>query len=116
MVRTISKPATRLFLETVSLYRENRGEYDRIPEEARSIVDGENTIEGLFTVWLARNAPADRVSELYLCYLIIEKYCLTNKIWKEPLFETSDLETVKNVHKTVMGSHLFQLVHNKQIR
>ncbi len=37
--RTIRKPATRLFVEIVSLYRENRVEYDKLLKEARSMVE-----------------------------------------------------------------------------
>lgn len=78
--------------------------------------DNMRTIEERFTAWLARNAPADRLSELRLCYPIIEKYYLANKILNKPLFETSDLKTVKKVQQTIMESRLFQLVHHKQMK
>lgn len=38
--RTVQKPATKLFTQTVALFRENRDEYDKILKEARSMVDG----------------------------------------------------------------------------
>lgn len=38
--RTVQKPATKLFTQTVALFRENRDEYDEFLKEARSMVDG----------------------------------------------------------------------------
>ena len=38
--RTVQKPATKLFTQTVALFRENRDEYDKFLKEARSMVDG----------------------------------------------------------------------------
>lgn len=74
------------------------------------------TIEEQFMDWLAQNAPAHRLSELYLCYPEIERHCLRIKVLKKPLFETTDLETVKKVQKTITESRIFQLAHKKQMK
>lgn len=114
--RTIIKPATKLFTETVTMFRENRSEYDKILEEARSMVHGKKKTEELFAVWLVQNVPSAPLSELYLCYTEIEAYCLKTKVLRKPLFETTDLNTVQRVQKAVTESREFQLSHEKQIK
>lgn len=114
--KTIVKPATRLFLEVVSLYRDNQSEYGRILKEARSMVNGKQTTEELFAAWLSQNAPSDHLSKLYLCYSEIETFCLRIKVLRKPLFETTDLDTVKRVQRTIMENRLFQLSHKKQMK
>ncbi len=74
------------------------------------------TIEEQFMAWLAQNAPARFLSELYLCYPEIERHCLRIKVLKKPLFETTDLVTVKKVQKTITESRIFQFTHKKQMK
>lgn len=78
--------------------------------------DNKRTIEEQFMAWLAQNATASRLSELYLCYPEIEKHCLRIKVLKKPLFETTDLDTIKKVHKTISESRMFQLAHKKHMK
>lgn len=80
------------------------------------MVCDEEKIEELFATWLAQNAPSAHLSELYLCYSEIEAYCLKTKVLRKPLFETTDLDTVKRAQKTVTESRIFQLSHKKQMR
>lgn len=78
--------------------------------------DNKRTIEEQFMAWLAQNAPASRLPELYLCYPEIEKHCLRIKVLKKPLFETTDLDTIKKVQKTISESRMFQLAHKKHMK
>lgn len=78
--------------------------------------DNKRAIEEQFIAWLAQNAPAGRLSELYLCYPEIEKHCLRIKVLKKPLFETTDLDTIKKVQKTISESRMFQLAHKKHMK
>lgn len=80
------------------------------------MVGDKDKIEDLFAAWLARNVPSAHLSELYLCYSEIEAYCLKTKVLRKPLFETTDLDTVKRAQKTVTESRIFQLSHKKQMR
>lgn len=73
-------------------------------------------IKERFVDWLAQNAPPDHLSELYLCYSEIEDYCLKTKVLSKPLFETTDLDTVRRAQKTVVESRIFQLSHKKQMK
>jgi hypothetical protein len=42
--RTVQKPATKLFTQTVALFLENRDEYNKFLKEARSMIDGKPEI------------------------------------------------------------------------
>lgn len=80
------------------------------------MVDGKKTNEEMFADWLAENIPYTRLPELYLCYSEIEAYCLKTKVLHKQLFETTDLNTVKRVQKTVTENRIFQLSHKKQMK
>lgn len=80
------------------------------------MVDGKKTNEEMFADWLAKNMPYTRLPELYLCYSEIEAYCLKTKVLHKQLFETTDLNTVKRVQKTVTENRIFQLSHKKQMK
>ena len=80
------------------------------------MVDGKKTNEEMFADWLAKNMPYTRLPELYLCYSEIEAYCLKTKVLHKQLFETTDLNTVKRVQKTVTENRIFQLSHKRQMK
>ena len=65
------------------------------------MADNKENNHELFAAWLAQNAPAVQLSDLYLSYDRIEAYCLKTKVLSKPLFETTDLDTVKKVQKAV---------------
>lgn len=80
------------------------------------MIDDKEKIEELFATWLAQYAPAAQLSELYLCYSEIEAYCLKTKALRKPLFETTDLNTVRRAQKAAIESRIFQLTHKKQMK
>ncbi len=80
------------------------------------MVDGRNRTEELFAAWLAENVPSARLSEVYIYCSEIESYCQKIKVLRRPLFETTDMDTVRLVQKTVAESRLFQLSHKGQMK
>lgn len=80
------------------------------------MADGRQTIKDLFAAWLVNNAPSAHLSELYLCYSEIEEFCLRIKVLHKPLFETTDVDTVKKVQKTIMENRLFKSLHKKRMK
>lgn len=80
------------------------------------MVDDKKTNEEMFADWLAKKMPYARLTELYLCYSEIEAYCLKTKVLHKPLFETTDLHTVKRVQQTVTENRIFQLSHKRQMK
>ncbi len=95
--KTIRKPASRLFKEVVSLYRNSQQEYDRLLREARLMAENKQTVEELFMRWLTQKTSLAQLSELYFCYPEIEKNCLMTGFLKKPLFETTNLLTIQKI-------------------
>lgn len=80
------------------------------------MIEGKRTNEEQFIAWLATKVSPAQLSELYLCYPEIEEYCLKFKILHKPLFETTDLDTIKKVQQYIEQSKMFKYAHKKQIK
>jgi hypothetical protein len=114
--RTVMKPATLLFTEIVTLYNENRGEYEKLLKEARTMIDGKLNYKETFSSWLAETMPTIQIKSVLASYETIEHYCLKLKVLKAPLFETTDFDIIKSVHKTVSQNKIFRIVNKKQLK
>ena len=112
---TIQKPATRLFTETVALYRNNREEYEKLLKEAKLMISGHPSNEQRFMDWLAVQLPSRKAPELHSVFTEIEKYCRKIKVLRQPLFDTFDYETIAKVKKTVEQNKIFTITHKKQM-
>lgn len=64
--KTIMKPATRLFTETVEMYKGDRKEYDRILKEAKLMAESKKNNEAEFMAWLSTKVSPAQLSELYM--------------------------------------------------
>ncbi|MCD7884239.1 MAG: hypothetical protein LUI87_11145 [Lachnospiraceae bacterium] len=111
---TISKPATKLFLAAVEMYQQNRPEYDKLLGEARAMINNTQSCESDFMTWLSSKVSPAQLSELYWCYTEIESSCLSVKILKKPLFETTDYETVQAVQRYIEQNKFFHAMHRRQ--
>lgn len=96
---TVMKPASKLFAETVALYRNSPSEYERIRKEARAMIDGNN--EKKFMDYLASQVSPSQFVELSSYYPEIEAFCLKLNVLKKPLFETTEFENIKRVQKAI---------------
>ena len=114
--RTIMKPATRLFIETVKLYREDRVKYFQLLKEAKSMVAKQQTVEESFASWLSDKVSSSQLSQIWPCYHEIEAFCRKIGVLKNALFMTTDLESVKRVQKTVSQNKIFTITHRKRIK
>ena len=114
--QTVMKPATRLFTETVKLYREDRTAYEKLLKEAKSMVANQQTTEEAFASWLAEKVSPSQLSQIWYCYQDIEAFCRKIGVLKQPLFMTTDLDVVKKVQKTVSQNKIFTITHRKRIK
>ncbi len=114
--RTVMKPATLLFTEIVTLYYENRGEYEKLLKEARIMIEGKLNYKETFSSWLAETMPAIQIKAVLASCETIEQFCLKLKVLKAPLFETTDLDILKSTHKTVSQNKIFRIVNKKQLK
>lgn len=113
---TVMKPATRLFAEIVALYNDNRGEYEILLKGAKAVIDGKSNYKDSFSSWLAIALPSASINALLASYNTIENFCLKLKVLKAPLFETTDIDILKSVQKTVSQNKIFRIVNKKQLK
>lgn len=113
---TIKKPATKLFLDIVSLMRESSDEYEKIFQEAMELIDINKSSKDQYLNWLSSKVSGARMSELFMVYPQIEEFCLSRKILKKPLFETMELNILSNVKKTVDGNKIFRFKYKRRAK
>lgn len=112
---TVFKPATKLFTDVAGLYHESYDKYQKLLKEARAMISNRKTVEDDFMRYLAERVSPAQLSELYRCYSEIETFCLKIKVLKNPLFETTDFETIKKVQRTIEQNKIFRITRKRQI-
>ena len=105
--RTVFKPATRLFTGVASLYHDSHDEYQKLLKEARAMISNRKTVEDDFMRYLAERVSPTQLSDFYICYSEIETFCLKIKVLQKPLFQTTDIETIKKVQRTIEQNKFF---------
>ncbi len=112
--KTIFKPATQLFTEVASIYRNIPNEFQRLLKEAKAMIENKKTVEDDYLQYLAEKVSPAQLSELYPCYSEIEAFCSKVKVLKKPLFQTTDFEIIKQVQRTIEQNKIFRLTHKRQ--
>ena len=112
---TVFKPATKLFADVAGLYHESYDKYQKLLNEARAMIGNRKTVEDDFMRYLAERMSPAQLSDLYRCYSEIETFCLKIKVLKNPLFETTDFETIKKVQRTIEQNKIFSITRRRQI-
>lgn len=113
--RTIMKPASKLFLETVSLYKADRENFERILKEANTMCAAKKSNEERYAAWLSAKVSPDTLSELYYLYNDIDKYMLRNKVISSPLLTITDVSIIKSVQRTIEQSKLFRMSRKSKL-
>ena len=112
---TITKPATKLFSETVSMYRNDRKKYEGLLKEAKLMADGKHNGEAAFMSWLSKKVSPAQLSELYLVFQEIEQQAKKAKIVKKSLYENSDVAVFKKIRSNMEQSRVFKFTHKRQM-
>lgn len=113
---TVFKPATKLFTDIAGLYHDSYDEYQKLLKEAKAMICNKKSVEDDFMRYLAEQVSPAQLSELYGCYSEIEAFCLKIKVLKNPLFETTDFETIKKVQRTIEQNKIFRITRRRQIK
>ena len=113
--KTKLKQPTKLFVETVNLYRNNRELYEEILKEAENVVEPKS-VQDEFCSYLSMQMPTFQLSDAYLMLSDIESFCLKRKILQNKLFETTDLETIKRVVQTVDSNRVFRFTYKQNLK
>ena len=114
-IKTKLKQPTKLFVETVNLYRNHRELYEEILKEAENVVEPKS-VQDEFCSYLSMQMPTFQLSDVYLMLSDIESFCLERKILQNKLFETTDLETIKRVVQTVDSNRVFRFTYKQNLK
>ena len=113
--KTKLKQPTKLFVETVNLYRNHRELYEEILKEAENVVEPKS-VQDEFCSYLSMQMPTFQLSDAYLMLSDIESFCLERKILQNKLFETTDLEAIKRVVQTVDSNRVFRFTYKQNLK
>ena len=114
--KTIFKPATKMFVGIVNLYRNSPNEYQKLLKEAKEMTTKPTTVENSFMNYLSKKVSPIQLSEISTCYSEIESFCKKLNILRDPLFQTTDVEVIKKVLRTIEQNKFFRITHKKQYR
>lgn len=112
---TITKPATKLFTETVSMYRNDHKKYEGLLKEAKLMADGKHNGEAAFMSWLSKKISPAQLSELYMVFQEIEQQAKKAKIVKKSLYENADVAVFKKICSNIEQSKVFKFTHKRQM-
>lgn len=113
--KTILKPATRLFTETVEMYKDDRKKYDRILREARLMTESKQDNETSFMTWLSKKVSPAQLSELYMAFHEIEQQAKNARLISVSLYEKKDVVLYKKIKADIDQSKLFKFKHKGQM-
>lgn len=112
---TILKPASKLFQETVWLYRNDNSSYQRLLEEALGIAVPKQNAEEVFLKWLSEKAPPALLSDLYLAIQELQAEAIRLELVNKSLFEDSNAGLVKRLRFAIDRDRYFKMSHSRQM-
>lgn len=113
--KMITKPATKLFVETVSVYKNDRKKYEGLLKEAMLMADGKHNGEAAFMSWLSKKVSPAQLSELYMVFQEIEQQAKKAKIVKKSLYENTDIAVFRKICSNIEQSKVFKFTHKRQM-
>ncbi|SDJ32302.1 hypothetical protein SAMN04487760_10562 [Lachnospiraceae bacterium G41] len=111
---TVLKPASKLFLDVVEIWKNDKAEFMSILQFAMNKSDNKS-VEGEFLSWLARRVNDKQLSELYIMFTQIDDFCLEQDILYDHLFRTTDLKKLLDVEKAIKENEVFLKKYKRQI-
>ena len=109
-------PATRLFKETVELYRTDTERYFKILEEAKSMIAAKQDNKDAFLAWAESTFSANRYKWIEKNILKMEELAISSALITGSLFEVTDLETLQTIYKTAEKNVFFRIKNRKFFR
>ena len=109
-------PATRLFEETIELYRTNAEKYFKILEDAKSMVEIKPNNKDAFLAWAASVLPAQRCKWIEKNILNVEQFAITSKLISNSIFNFTDTVTLETIYRATKKNKVFQIKNRKFIK
>ena len=111
---TILKPASRLFNETVELYRNDNTKYERILMEAKQMSKSE-TVSDAFINWLSKQVSPAQLSELYMAYIEVRDFAIKENLIRDSLWDDPDPQKIDYVCAMIRTNRFFTSTHKRQM-
>lgn len=109
-------PATRLFEETVELYRTDRERYFEILEEAKNIAATKQNNKDVFLAWTVSVLPAQRCKWIEKNILKMERFAVASRLISGSIFDVTDRETLETIYRAARKNKIFQIKNRKLIK
>lgn len=110
------KPATKLFADTVELYKSDLQQYEKILKESKAMIEGEKTIKERFTEWLENHGSNTPVSFINFYTKSVEDFARKKKIFRTPLLEMTDLACLKKLRFFIGADKSYRFQHKRDIK
>ena len=85
-------------------------------EEVNALSNTQKPNEKLFSEWLSRQVSPHKLTEIFLCYLEIEKYGKRTKILKDDFFNTKEVSVLNKLRADIEANKAFRFQHKKQMK
>lgn len=113
---TVYIPATRLFVETVELYRTDTRRYFDILKEAKNLIVAKQNNRDAFLTWAASVLAPKRCKWIEENLFKIEKFANSYKLISGSIYEVTDIATLENIRQALGKNKIFQIKYRKIIR
>lgn len=109
-------PATKLFAETVELYRRDTERYFEILEEAKNMIAAKQNSKDAFLTWAASVFPTQRCKWIEANILKMEQLAVASKLISGSIFDVTDMATIEAVNRTAEKNKIFQIKNRKHLK
>ena len=109
-------PSTKLFDETVAIYREEPQRYYEILEEAKEMIAAKQNSKEAFMAWAVSTLPPKRCKWLADNILKIEQFALSSKMISGSIFEETNPTLLESIYRAAGKNKIFQIKNRKLIK
>ena len=111
---TISMPATQLFLNTVSIYKTDYAQFEKLLSEAKGMIYSKRNEKTEFLLWLSQKLSAGQTQEIKSALYEIEQQTKKTNVIKGSLYDSLSPMTAKKIRSNVESSKIFKFLHKRQ--
>ena len=102
-------PATKLFVETIEIYKNDNCQYQEILKEARRMIEQESSMKDAFLTWASSRVIPRRLNWIETNLQKIESFGISAGILQISIFETVDLIVLNNLLNAARKNKIFKL-------
>ena len=114
--RTIMKPATRLFSETVNLFKTDYREYRKLLHEANNMIEKNQNNESALMNWLfkSKKITYEQLSELHMALVEIEQQAQKAGLINSSIYDSLAPYTIERIRANIERNGTFRIAYKGQ--